>query len=117
MRRMGRARRAPTRTLVYRSEAGLGADCAAMLGRGRLFVNTRRPLAMGTRVAMLLRCGPSERLRLVGRVVRVAPLGNDLNEMPGMLIALDPPPPRTHAQLVRLAQGHRPGEGSLGTLA
>lgn len=97
-----------SRHVDYRSAAGLVADYRENLRRGRLFVNTRRPLPVGARVGLVLRLDPVRlRLSAQGRVVRMWPFGNELNDSPGMEVLLDLGCPGELHRIVRALRRER----------
>ncbi len=71
--------------VAYRSVGGFLSDWATNISRGGLFINTRRPLAVGTVVKLIIQLpGAAFPFDMVGRVTRVAEWGNGVNLAPGM---------------------------------
>ncbi len=80
--------------VAYRSVGSFLTDWATNISRGGLFINTRKPLAVGTAVTILIQL-PGEPFpsNLEGKVTRVTAFDNSHNMVPGMGIeftSLDP---------------------------
>ncbi|BDG07259.1 TIGR02266 family protein [Anaeromyxobacter paludicola] len=71
----------------YRTVGSFLSDWATDISRGGLFINTRKPLPVGTAVRVLVQLPQRERpIDLGGRVTRVAEVGNAVNTAPGMAV-------------------------------
>ncbi len=71
--------------VAYRSVGSFLTDWATYLSRGGMFINTRKPLSVGTDVKILLQLpGTSFPYELAGRVTRVTEYDNHANMVPGM---------------------------------
>ena len=71
--------------VAYKSVGSFLSDWATNISHGGLFINTRKPLAVGTSVRILIQLpGASFPCALVGRVTRVAEFDNHANMVPGM---------------------------------
>jgi uncharacterized protein (TIGR02266 family) len=71
--------------VAYRSVGSFLTDWATNISRGGLFINTRKPLPVGTAVKILIQLpGASFPAQLGGRVTRVTEYDNRANMVPGM---------------------------------
>jgi uncharacterized protein (TIGR02266 family) len=71
--------------VAYRSVGSFLSDWATNISHGGLFINTRKPLAVGTPVKILVQLpGASFPFELAGRVTRVTQFDNTSNMVPGM---------------------------------
>jgi uncharacterized protein (TIGR02266 family) len=71
--------------VAYRSVGSFLTDWATNISRGGLFINTRKPLPVGTSVKILVQLpGASFPFHLQGRVTRVTEYDNHANMVPGM---------------------------------
>ena len=71
--------------VAYRSVGSFLTDWATNLSRGGMFINTRKPLTVGTDVKILLQLpGTKFPYELEGRVTRVTEYDNHANMVPGM---------------------------------
>jgi uncharacterized protein (TIGR02266 family) len=71
--------------VAYRSVGSFLSDWATNISQGGLFINTRKPLAVGTAVKILVQLpGASFPFELAGRVTRVTEFDNRANMVPGM---------------------------------
>ena len=71
--------------VAYRSVGSFLTDWATNISRGGLFINTRKPLPVGTAVKILVQLpGASFPFELAGRVTRVTQFDNKANMVPGM---------------------------------
>jgi type IV pilus assembly protein PilZ len=71
--------------VAYKSVGSFLSDWATNISHGGLFINTRKPLAVGTAVRILIQLpGTSFPCELAGRVTRVAEFDNHANMVPGM---------------------------------
>jgi type IV pilus assembly protein PilZ len=90
--------------VAYRSVGSFLSDWATNISHGGLFINTRKPLPVGTEVKLLLQLpGAAFPCELAGRVTRVTQYDNKANMVPGMGIeftALDDPRRREIEQFV-----------------
>jgi uncharacterized protein (TIGR02266 family) len=71
--------------VAYKSVGSFLSDWATNISHGGLFINSRKPLPVGTAVKILIQLpGASFPCELAGRVTRVAEFDNHANVMPGM---------------------------------
>jgi uncharacterized protein (TIGR02266 family) len=71
--------------VAYRSVGSFLTDWATNISRGGLFINTRKPLPVGTSVRILVQLpGASFPFQLGGRVTRVTEYDNRANMVSGM---------------------------------
>ena len=71
--------------VAYRSVGSFLTDWATNISRGGLFINTRKPLPVGTAVKILVQLpGASFPFQLGGRVTRITEYANRANMVPGM---------------------------------
>ncbi len=71
--------------VAYRSVGSFLSDWATNISHGGLFINTRKPLPVGTAVKILVQLpGASFPFELAGRVTRVTAFDNKANMVPGM---------------------------------
>jgi len=71
--------------VAYRSVGSFLTDWATNISHGGLFINTRKPLPVGTEVKILVQLpGASFPFELQGRVTRVTEFDNRANMVPGM---------------------------------
>lgn len=71
--------------VAYRSVGSFLTDWATNISQGGLFINTRKPLSVGTDVKILIQLpGASFPFQLQGRVTRVTEFDNSANMVPGM---------------------------------
>ncbi len=71
--------------VAYKSVGSFLSDWATNISHGGLFINTRKPLPVGTAVTILIQLpGASFPCELAGRVTRVAEFDNHANMVPGM---------------------------------
>jgi type IV pilus assembly protein PilZ len=71
--------------VAYRSVGSFLTDWATNISHGGLFINTRKPLPVGTDVTILIQLpGAKFPCELAGRVTRVAEFDNHANMVPGM---------------------------------
>ena len=71
--------------VAYRSVGSFLTDWATNISRGGLFINTRKPLPVGTAVKILVQLpGASFPVQLGGRVTRITEYDNRANMVPGM---------------------------------
>jgi uncharacterized protein (TIGR02266 family) len=71
--------------VAYRSVGSFLTDWATNISQGGLFINTRKPLAVGTAVKVLIQLpGAAFPFELAGRVTRVSQYDNHANMVPGM---------------------------------
>src|SRR5512138_2796555 len=71
--------------VAYRSVGSFLTDWATNISQGGLFINTRKPLPVGTSVKILVQLpGASFPFELQGRVTRVTEYDNHANMVPGM---------------------------------
>ncbi len=73
--------------VAYRSVGSFLTDWATNISQGGLFINTRKPLPVGTAVKVLVQLpGASFPYQLAGRVSRVTEYDNHANQVPGMAV-------------------------------
>ena len=71
--------------VAYRSVGSFLSDWATNISHGGLFINTRKPLAVGTPVKILVQLpGTKFHYELAGRVTRITEFDNKSNMVPGM---------------------------------
>lgn len=71
--------------VAYRTVDGFITDWAVNISRGGLFINTRKPLAVGTTVRLIISLPDAAfPFDLTGRVARVHEVENLANQVPGM---------------------------------
>jgi uncharacterized protein (TIGR02266 family) len=71
--------------VAYRSVGSFLTDWATNISKGGLFINTRKPLPVGTDVRILIQLpGAAFPHELEGRVTRVTEYDNHANMVPGM---------------------------------
>lgn len=71
--------------VAYRSVGSFLTDWATNISQGGLFINTRKPLPVGTDVKILIQLpGAAFPYTLDGRVARVTEFDNAANMVPGM---------------------------------
>jgi uncharacterized protein (TIGR02266 family) len=71
--------------VAYRSVGSFLTDWATNISHGGLFINTRKPLPVGTEVKILVQLpGAQFPFHLQGRVTRVTEFDNHANMVPGM---------------------------------
>jgi uncharacterized protein (TIGR02266 family) len=74
--------------VAYKSVGSFLSDWATNISHGGLFINTRKPLPVGTAVRILIQLpGTSFPCELSGKVTRVAEFANHANMVAGMAIA------------------------------
>jgi type IV pilus assembly protein PilZ len=71
--------------VAYRSVGSFLTDWATNISHGGLFINTRKPLPVGTDVKILIQLpGAAFPYQFEGRVTRVSEFDNRANMVPGM---------------------------------
>jgi uncharacterized protein (TIGR02266 family) len=71
--------------VAYRSVGSFLSDWATNISQGGLFINTRKPLPVGTPVKILVQLpGMKFPYELTGRVTRITEFDNKANMVPGM---------------------------------
>ena len=71
--------------VAYRSVGSFLTDWATNISQGGLFINTRKPLPVGTDVKILVQLpGASFPVQLSGRVTRITEYDQRANMVPGM---------------------------------
>lgn len=71
--------------VAYRTVDGFITDWAVNISRGGIFINTRKPLAVGTTVRLIISLPDTPfPFDLEGRVTRVNEFDNPSNQVPGM---------------------------------
>ncbi len=71
--------------MAYRSVGSFLSDWATNISQGGLFINTRKPLPVGTVVKVIIQLpGSGFPFDISGRVTRVAEWDNRINMAPGM---------------------------------
>jgi type IV pilus assembly protein PilZ len=73
--------------VAYKSVGSFLSDWATNISHGGLFINTRKPLPIGTEVRILIQL-PGEKFpaTLEGRVTRITEFDNAHNLVPGMAV-------------------------------
>ena len=71
--------------VAYRTVDGFITDWAVNISQGGIFINTRKPLAVGSLVRLIISLPDTPfPFDLTGRVTRVSEFDNSSNEVPGM---------------------------------
>src|SRR6478736_3744190 len=71
--------------VAYRTVDGFITDWAVNISRGGIFINTRKPLAVGSLVRLIISLPDTPfPFDLTGRVTRISEFDNSSNEVPGM---------------------------------
>ena len=71
--------------VAYRTVDGFITDWAVNISRGGLFINTRKPLTVGTTVKLIVSLPDAAfPFDITGRVARVHPMDADPHQVPGM---------------------------------
>ena len=91
--------------LAYRSLGSFLSDWATNISQGGLFINTRKPLPVGTPVSIIIQL-PGEPFpsSLEGRVTRVTELDNQEGMVPGMGVEFTGLDAARRAELERFVQ-------------
>ena len=91
--------------VAYRSVGSFLTDWATNISHGGLFINTRKPLPVGTAVKILIQL-PGEPFpsHLEGKVTRVTAFDNSHNMVPGMGIEFTSLDPARREELERFVQ-------------
>ena len=91
--------------VAYKSVGSFLSDWATNISQGGLFINTRKPLAVGTPVRIIIQL-PGEPFpsSLEGRVTRVTEFDNHQNMVPGMGVEFTSVDPARRAELERFVQ-------------
>jgi type IV pilus assembly protein PilZ len=91
--------------VAYRSVGSFLTDWATNISHGGMFINTRKPLPVGTEVRILIQLPMIEfPVGLSGRVTRVAEFDNQANVVPGMGIQFTDVDPSKRQQLETLVE-------------
>jgi uncharacterized protein (TIGR02266 family) len=73
--------------VAYRSVGSFLTDWATNISQGGLFINTRKPLAVGSEVKLIIQLpGAAFPFDISGRVTRIEAVGNRTNAAPGMAV-------------------------------
>lgn len=73
--------------VAYRTVGSFLTDWATNISRGGLFINTRKPLPVGSEVKVLIQLpGAAFPFDITGRVTRIEAVGNRSNAAPGMAV-------------------------------
>ncbi len=73
--------------VAYRSVGSFLSDWATNISRGGLFINTRKPLPVGTVVKLIIQLPDTAfPVDIKGKVTRVTEFANRANQVPGMAI-------------------------------
>jgi uncharacterized protein (TIGR02266 family) len=73
--------------VAYRTVGSFLTDWATNISRGGLFINTRKPMPVGTDVKIIIQLPDAAfPFDIAGRVKRVEPVGNPANAAPGMAV-------------------------------
>ena len=71
--------------VAYRTVDGFITDWAVNISQGGIFINTRKPLAVGSQVRLIISLPDTPfPFDLTGRVARVNEFDNPANQVPGM---------------------------------
>lgn len=71
--------------VAYRTVDGFITDWAVNISRGGLFINTRKPLTVGTTVKLIVSLPDAAfPFDITGRVARVHPMDAEPHQVPGM---------------------------------
>lgn len=71
--------------VAYRTVDGFITDWAVNISRGGIFINTRKPLSVGTTVRLIISLPDTQfPFDLTGKVMRVNEFDNAANQVPGM---------------------------------
>jgi uncharacterized protein (TIGR02266 family) len=91
--------------VAYRSVGSFLSDWATNISQGGLFINTRKPLPVGTPVTIIIQL-PGEPFpsNLEGRVTRVTAFDNQQNMVPGMGVEFTSVDAPRRAELERFVQ-------------
>jgi uncharacterized protein (TIGR02266 family) len=91
--------------VAYRSVGSFLSDWATNISQGGLFINTRKPLPVGTPVNIIIQL-PGEPFpsNLEGRVTRVTEFDNHQNMVPGMGVEFTSVDAPRRAELERFVQ-------------
>ena len=91
--------------VAYKSVGSFLSDWATNISQGGLFINTRKPLPVGTPVSIIIQL-PGEPFpsSLEGRVTRVTEFDNHQNMVPGMGVEFVSLGPDRRAELERFVQ-------------
>jgi len=73
--------------VAYRTVGSFLTDWATNISQGGLFINTRKPMPVGTEVKIIIQLpGAAFPFDITGVVNRVEPVGNKKNAAPGMAV-------------------------------
>src|SRR5574342_175269 len=73
--------------VAYRTVGSFLTDWATNISQGGLFINTRKPLPVGTVVRLIIQLPSAEfPFAITGRVTRVTEFDNHANMVPGMAV-------------------------------
>jgi uncharacterized protein (TIGR02266 family) len=73
--------------VAYRTVGSFLTDWATNISQGGLFINTRKPMPVGTEVKIIIQLPDAAfPFDIAGRVKRVEPVGNPANAAPGMAV-------------------------------
>lgn len=91
--------------VAYKSVGSFLSDWATNISQGGLFINTRKPLPVGTPVSIIIQL-PGEPFpsSLEGRVTRVTEFDNHQNMVPGMGVEFTSVDAPRRAELERFVQ-------------
>jgi uncharacterized protein (TIGR02266 family) len=99
--------------VAYRSVGSFLSDWATIISQGGMFINTKRPLPVGTEVKILIQLPMAAfPVGLFGRVTRVAEFANQSNVVPGMGIEFTRVEPEQQKQIEAFVQTLRDELGS-----
>ena len=91
--------------VAYRSVGSFLTDWATNISQGGMFINTRKPLPVGTEVRILIQLPMVEfPVGLNGRVTRIAELDGQSSVVPGMGIEFTDVDPSKRLQLESLVE-------------
>ncbi len=73
--------------VAYRTVGSFLTDWATNISQGGLFINTRKPMPVGTEVKIIIQLpGAAFPFDITGTVRRIEPVGNKGNAAPGMAV-------------------------------
>ncbi|HEY7723693.1 MAG TPA: TIGR02266 family protein [Anaeromyxobacteraceae bacterium] len=73
--------------VAYRTVGSFLTDWATNISQGGIFINTRKPMPVGTDVKIIIQLPDAAfPFDIAGRVKRVEPVGNPANAAPGMAV-------------------------------
>jgi uncharacterized protein (TIGR02266 family) len=99
--------------VAYRTVGSFLSDWATNISQGGLFINTRKPLAVGTVVKLIIQLPDTAfPVDITGKVTRVIEFGNRANQVPGMGIQFIDVDEAKRARLERFVEKLQKGLGT-----